>query len=163
MNSTLLNCSQWQVSQKSDLECVPNHVVMSSLLQRRLQMVPLVRGQSVTPWVWGWMLPFSVKSLQSRRNLSQFSLVGFSFQKMRGEDCEPNYITMLQRKHTFISDWLSEPSATAQASCMMRCAWLQPMPQPLLPSALPNCYPPFPKYDRSIKESKVKQPCVKTV
>lgn len=65
--------------------------------------------------------------------------------------------------HFHLTDWLSEPSATAQASYMMRCAWLQAVPQLLLPSALPNCYPPFPKYDRSIKDSKVKQPCVKTV
>lgn len=78
-------------------------IISSRILQRRLQMVPLGKKQSVMLWVWSWMVPFSVKNLQSRENSSQFNLVRFFFHKIRGKGCEPNYIIIWHRKHIFVS------------------------------------------------------------
>lgn len=97
----LFDCSCWQANGEtsdSDLNLVPS---LDS--PKKVQVVPLGKKQSVMLRVWGWTVPFSVKKLQTRGNLSQFTLVRFFFHKIRRKGYEPNYIIIWHRKHIFVS------------------------------------------------------------
>lgn len=129
-------------------------------------MVPLAAGHSVTPRVRGWMLPFSVKNLQSRGNSSRFSPDRFLFQQMGGgglwtqlhhRTAQKTRFYVLQDGFQSLQLLLRLPTqgdACGYAPCNSHC--FQMPSQPI-------CYPPFTKYNRSIKVFKVRRPCMKVV